>query len=325
MPKICVLSIDGGGIRGIGPAHILTKLDVALDHARKPPVNDIFNLFVGTSTGSIVAAGLAADGQAAAPLKPTDIVALYQANGKAMFTPQFPHVAIAQLVEGKYQQEAKGAVLRTILGELTMGQIERNLLTTFYNVGTGPGAMFPNGGTEYRTNGDDDYHDLPVWQAVNASSSAPFYFDPSPLTVKGTPMMGADGGLFANNPAMCAFVEAKKIWPDSEIVLASFGCGHTSLEYPGRRHWGLNEWASLNDGMPMLEAMFDGQSDSVTYQLNRILGPDHFFRFDFNLDPYGSIPLDGTNPDQLATIIRAADDFLAGDGGPLLERLVAAL
>ena len=325
MQKICVLSIDGGGIRGIGPAHILIELDKQLEAAGKKRVNDAFDLFVGTSTGSIVAAALAADGQANKSLKPVDIVALYQAEGKEMFTPQFPHVAIAQLVEGKYKQEAKGAVLQRILGDLTMGAINRNLLTNFYNVGNGPGAIFPNGGPFYRSIDDDSYQSVPIWQAVNASSSAPFYFDPSPLTVGGLPMMGVDGGLFANNPAMCAYVEAKKMWGDCEIVLASFGCGHTSLQYPGRKHWGLNEWASLNDGMPMLEAMFDGQSDTVSHQLARILDEDHFFRFDFDLDPYGKIPLDGTDPDQLATIIKAADDFLAEAGGPLLARLVAAL
>jgi len=148
---------------------------------------------------------------------------------------------------------------------------------------------------------------------VNASSSAPIYFDPSQVDGLASRVLGADGGIFANNPAMCAYVEAAKIWRNEpvEILVAAFGCGTQKLRYPTSRRWGLLGWTSVFSGIPLLEAMFDGQSQTVSYQMSRILTPGSFFRFEYDLDGFGKIRMDDAEQDNMDRIVAAADALLA--------------
>ena len=329
--KIRVLSIDGGGIRGIAPAHMLARLEQKLLDSGKLKVADSFELFVGTSTGCIVAAGLAASGQAAQPLAPKDIEQLYHTHGQAMFTSQWAGIGPFPLFSGKYKESAKGAVLRQILGNLPLGELERNFLGTFYNVAAGPGPIFPNGGPQYRNVGDNRFSQVPLWNVVNASSSAPFYFDPAELTALHHDMRGADGGLFANNPAMCGYVEAVKTWAGEngekpEFLVASFGCGQSTVKFEKQKRWGVLQWAAPTRGVPLLEAMFDGQSETVHYQMKKLLEPENYFRLEFSLDGFGKIAMDDASDANIARILKATTDYLDRQGGDAeLDRLAAAL
>ena len=105
--KIRVLSIDGGGIRGIAPAHMLARLEQKLLDSGKLKVADSFELFVGTSTGCIVAAGLAASGQAAQPLAPKDIEQLYHTHGQASLLCRAEHHTHQLLLQLRVDESAR--------------------------------------------------------------------------------------------------------------------------------------------------------------------------------------------------------------------------
>ena len=328
---IRVLSIDGGGMRGVGAAHMLAYLETQLLAAGKPGVADSFDLFVGTSTGAIIAAGLATDGYEGHDRSPAKLRQLYYDYGSRMFTPALKGLNPFGLMRGKYREESKGNALKEVLGEITIGKLKRNFLATSYNIGDGPGPVFVNGGPNYPLS-DRAYDSLPLWQVVNASSSAPIYFDPSILTGEFVADQGVDGGLFANNPAMCGYVEARALFgkalaaiAQDDIIVVSFGCGQQSLRFPSRKRWGLLQWAAPWYGMPLLEAMFDGQSATVSHQMKHLLH-DRFFRFDFDLRSLGKVALDDARHPDLDRVKNAADASLAtSDTKELIKNLVAVL
>lgn len=106
-----------------------------------------------------------------------------------------------------------------------------------------------------------------MWQAARATSAAPTYFEPAKLTFKnGKDYLAlVDGGVYANNPAMCGYVEARKLWPaEKDVVVVSLGTGELtrSIPYDKAKNWGLAKWAQ-----PLLGVVFDGVSDAVDYQL----------------------------------------------------------
>lgn len=315
---INVLSVDGGGIRGVGTAHILEEFEKRLG----APLHEAFQLFVGTSTGAILAGGLAAKGMSAAEIK-----ALYRKDGKKMFVRSFLGSLEHGLFRAKYKTERKGETLKSILGELTLGKIERNFLGTFYDIGDQPGPVFANGGPDYRAKRepDDKYHDWPLWAVINASSSAPMYFDPAPFEIGGRTVLGVDGGLFANNPTMCAFVEARNLFGTDDINVVSAGTGLSKLSFPRRKRWGLITWGSPFDHVPMMEAMFDGQSSTVSHQVEQVLG-QRSFRFEFSLDKCPHVTMDDVSIPNQDAILKAADDYLKlPDTQTLLNSAVAAV
>lgn len=314
---IRVLSMDGGGIKGVGSAQMLCVLEDKLREKNpEKGVADTFDLFVGTSTGCIIAAGLTMYGHVDADLSPAGLKRLYEMRGREMFTPKLLGAQPFDWSHAKYQSDPKRRIIQEEIGKTTLGELPRNFMGTTYNIGVRPGPYFMHGGPRYRLKSDvhnEDYPDLLLSQVVDASSNAPTYFEPNHIRAAGLDGRGVDGGVFANNPAMCAYVEAYDLWPeDRDILVASFGCGRSALQYPHNQTWGVLEWASPGQGVPLMEVMFNGQAETVTHQLQRLLGPERFFRFDFNLDGEGQIRMDDTRKANVDLIVQAADEELAG-------------
>lgn len=326
-----VLSVDGGGIRGVAPARMLTHLEAALKAAGAPRVVEAFDLFVGTSTGALVTAALAASTEptVAKYADPNEIVKIYSDRGEEIFGKQGPWAAIRNLLRQKHSARPLEGILKEVFGDLSLGQLKRNLLATFYSMHPGdPRAVFAHGGPAYPANGRGrDYGDLLVREVVRASSAAPTYFNPAEVHGAAGVLkhLGIDGGLFANNPALCAYVEARKIFPDEEIVVVSLGCGKAKTSYPSNiRTWGLFEWIAPKEGVPLLKAVMHGQTDSVDHQMRVLLnGPegDAFYRFEFPLDDV-SKGLDDASPANIARLISAADKAII-DGADDLRALAA--
>jgi predicted acylesterase/phospholipase RssA len=140
--------------------------------------------------------------------------------------------------------------------------------------------------------------DISMVDAVHASSAAPTYFEPVPV---GTDTL-VDGGVFAVNPAMCAYAEV-----DGRLdLLLSLGSGeHTRrLPYEEVRDWGQLEWAR-----PLIDVVFDGIADAIDEQLSRLLG-DSYVRLQTPLDE-ASDDLDDVSEDNLAALRREAERLIA--------------
>jgi hypothetical protein len=115
--------------------------------------------------------------------------------------------------------------------------------------------------------------------AARGTAAAPTYFPPVEVTaVNGAQTLHLiDGGLVANNPAVCAWSEARTLFPDhEELVLLSVGTGEfeAPIEYNKAKHWGLTGWAPH-----IIDVLFDGSSQGVDDSLSDGLPADDYYRF----------------------------------------------
>jgi len=162
---------------------------------------------------------------------------------------------------------------------------------------------------------------------ARATSAAPTYFPPEPAQAPpGSPRDGyalVDGGTFANNPAMCAYAEARRNHPDSDVLIVSLGTGRLtdSITYARAERWGLAQWAR-----PLLGVMMDGSSAAIDYQLDELLGLDRdHFRFQTQLQGV-SDALDDASAQNIEGLRELAQSSIADNNGRLdavCERLVA--
>jgi len=330
-----ILSIDGGGIRGIIPAMVLAELETLLGKAghRAKDLHRYFHLLAGTSTGALIALGLSAPRIAPetgaytkeALVTAADLVRLYEDRGldifpRSIFT-QFQ--SMRQAFAGKYDAGNFDTVLHDIFGERAVSDSLSQLLVTSFDMEAGrpliikkrPGRHVPP---------DPDFL---MRDAARGSAAAPTYFQP--VWVKALNQERyytlIDGGMFANNPAMSAYVEARKIYPRARrFVILSLGTGSAVRHFPYQavRNWGFLEWVAPYNGVPMATLMGRGQSDSVNYQLQHLPLVD-YIRLEPELAGCNPAMDDASNKNIAA--LKAAGRRLIDSQRPALERLCRLL
>jgi patatin-like phospholipase/acyl hydrolase len=277
-----ILSIDGGGIRGVIPAVVLTVLVEKLAAKGKTlPLHRYFHLIAGTSTGAIIAAGLTCPrpGKKAEPAAdPKTLLDLYKKKGPDIFDiGLFRKMAnFGGLFEERYSAATLEKILIDMLGQRTeVKDALGKVLITAYDIHARRAVFI--------TNADKDHERFYFWQAVRGSSAAPTYFEPALVedlakTAHGqTPMLPLiDGGVFANDPAMAAYVEGSKLgWRDDgdEMVILSLGTGSASrkIPYQQAKSWGAGGWINPANDTPLISVLMQGQSSTASYQLNKLL------------------------------------------------------
>ena len=213
-----ILTIDGGGIRGVFPAAFLAELEKDL----KYPIARYFDLIAGTSTGGIIAIGLAL-GVTAAELK-----ALYEEKGPAIFGQARSGLRglLAKvrflgrwLWRPKYDAEELHSAVKGAFGKRRLGDAMTRLVIPAWHSQTQRAYLFK---TAHHERFQTDYQ-VPAVDVAMATASAPSYFREH-RTVAGVGLI--DGGLWANNPAAVAVVEAMGLlgWSASQLKVLSIGC-----------------------------------------------------------------------------------------------------
>lgn len=275
-----ILSIDGGGIRGTIPAAVLTVLKDKLEKRDKRlPLHRYFHLIAGTSTGAIIAAGLTCPkpGKPAEPAAdPRTLLDLYKRKGAEIFNiGLFRKMAnFGGLFEERYDAAPLEKILRQMLGEKSeIKDALGKVLITAYDIHARRAV--------FMTNADKDHERFLFWQAVRGSSAAPTYFEPAMVEdlagqshgqIPAIPLI--DGGVFANDPAMAAYVEGCKLgWRDNDIVILSLGTGSASrkIPYQQAKSWGAGGWINPANDTPLISVLMQGQSSTTSYQLNKLL------------------------------------------------------
>jgi uncharacterized protein len=308
---IRVLSIDGGGIRGLIPATILAAMEARAGR----PVAQMFDLVAGTSTGGILGLALVKPGADGRPTHAAaSLVELYAARGREIFHRSFWRgvATLGGLAEERYSHAPLEAVLQEYLGEALLRDALLPTMITTYDIERRDPFFFKS----WR----DDRNGVPMWQAARATSAAPIYFEPALLEVGGKRRALVDGGVFINNPALSAYAEARRRFPDErDFVVVSLGTGELTrpIAYDDARTWGAVQWA-----LPLLGVIFDGVADAVDYQLRALLG-DRYFRFQTLLD-MASDDLDNASAANVDALRREAQQILVAQASrldPLLELL----
>ena len=279
---IRILSLDGGGIRVIIPTLVMSEIEERTGRR----IADCFDLITGTSTGGIIAIGLTIPGEdGKAMYSARDMVNLFENEGKKIFHRSVWRTLESgwNLLDEKYDAKGMEGVLETYFGDSRLKDALTNLLITSYEIEARTPWFFRS----YKARASRDY-DFPMAKVARAASAAPTYFEPLKLNTENELDYYSliDGGVYANNPGMCGYVEARSLFPDaSDFMVVSLGTGEMTrrIPYKKAKDWGLAQWAH-----PILNIMFDGMSDTVDYQLRQLLRPHEgnrrYFRFQTRLD-----------------------------------------
>ena len=280
---IRVLSIDGGGIRGVVPAVILSEIE----QLTGKPVAESFDLIAGTSTGGILALALTIPGPGGRPrYSARDLIALYEKEGTRIFhRPKWHWLRpLRILLKEKYPVDGLEAVLAEYFGDCRLKDAVTEVIVTSYETERRFPFFFKSRHAKTKAG-----YDFPMKEIARATSAAPTYFEPLKLPAGDSTDYYSliDGGTYANNPALCGFVEAKAIYADREdFLVVSVGTGELTkqLPYDEIKGWGLANWAR-----PILNLVFDGVSSTVDYQLQQLLSPRQdgsrrYWRFQVRLD-----------------------------------------
>lgn len=314
MPELYrVLSIDGGGIRGIIPAMGLAALEAEAGR----PVHELFDLVAGTSTGGILALGLTCR-HPDHPTRPrytaADLVRLYTEHGPAIFRRRglraVPGIGlVSDLFEEKYPADALESMLAGYFGDARLRDALVDVIVPAYEIERRVPFFFKS----RRARVDDDY-DYPIRDVARATAAAPTFFEPHRIDVAGDYYSLVDGGVFANNPTMCAIAEAMAVAREEgrappDIVVASFGSGEHTRRIPHDRAvgYGLVQWAPR-----VISIMMDGSGDTVRYQADQALPPGRHFRFQVTLDS-ASDDMDNGEPGNIRSLQLLGEALVDGN------------
>src|SRR2546427_5230224 len=236
MSRISVLSLDGGGIRGIIPATILAAIEEGVGRQ----LHETFDLIAGTSTGGIIALGIGTTANAGKPYRPVDLVGLYVENGPAIFKKDLL-TPVKSFFGPKYSPDALERTLEKFFGDTELRSAVAPLLISSYDLATQLPFFFKS----HRIATDPSYN-LRATQIARATSAAPTFFPAFHLHEDGKDHALVDGGIFANNPGMAAYAEARRLYPEAtEFVVVSVGTGDRDdkITYAKAKRWGLLGWA----------------------------------------------------------------------------------
>jgi patatin-like phospholipase/acyl hydrolase len=274
-----ILSIDGGGIRGLIPAIVIADLAKRLNGL---PMHKAFDLIAGTSTGGIIAAGLSCprpSGSGEAACTPDDLIELYASEGADIFgsTLLSKIINVGGLAEERYDAGPLEEKLQARLGSAEIADGLTKVLIPAYDIKIRQALIM--------TNSDEENSHFRYWEAARATSAAPSYFEPALMDNLAKPdddpdrQVGLiDGGVFANDPVLAAYVEARKMgWEkgrDSVVVL-SLGTGQQNrpIPYQQAKNWGALGWINPANGTPLISVLMQGQASTVSYEANSLLNP----------------------------------------------------
>ncbi len=181
--------------------------------------------------------------------------------------------SVGGLLDEKYPQKPLEKVLQDYFHNTLLKSSLTNLLISSYDLENRCPFFFKS----WR----DDTNMVAMRHVARATSAAPTYFEPARIRIGDREFTLVDGGVFVNNPAVSAYAEAKRIFPDEDsFLVVSLGTGQLTrpIHYDEAKDWGLARWLH-----PLMDIIFDGVSDAADYQLNLIL-EDNFYRFQTRLD-----------------------------------------
>lgn len=345
-----VLSIDGGGIRGIIPAMVLNYIEERTGKR----IATMFDLIAGTSTGGILALGLTKrNGSTTRPLSEVEgltnhpdssinhqpkytsaeLVNFYRKYGKKIFSENLP-TPVDDLLQPKHNPKGRQEVLKELLGEAKVEDALREIFITSYDLELREPIFFTSNPQAEETeslNSRKICKGFKMVEAAMATSAAPTFFPPYQLPTVHDTAEGyyalVDGGIFANNPSSLAMMEAMISYKRNtgeelrrtDTLVVSLGTGSLTrkYKYSDVKNWGQLQWA-----IPLLNVVLDGQSESVAYQLDQLMVTEgenrNYYRF--------QLPLSSENDrDHMDNASPSNIEYLEGLGNRLIEQRQGSL
>ncbi len=250
-----ILSLDGGGVRGVLTATLLARLEQA-----QPGFLATIDLFAGTSTGGILALGLATGHT------PEECCQLYEAAGAKVFEDSLLDNIrdLGQLLGAQYSNKNLKQGLIEQFGDMTLGDLPKRVLIASFDLDNQGSPRVWKPKFFHNFPGPSSDADQKAVDVAIRTASAPAYFPIYQGYI--------DGGIAANNPSMCAVAKAVNPvsgqQPLNDIVLLSVGTGLVPTYIAELdADWGLAQWAPHLIGLIM-----DGNNGVPDYQCQQLLG-----------------------------------------------------
>lgn len=322
-----VLSIDGGGIRGIIPAVVLNYIEERTGKR----IATMFDLIAGTSTGGILALGLTKrNSDSSINHEPeytsAELVNFYRKYGKNIFSEYIP-TSVDDLLQPKFNPQGRQEVLEELLGEAKVEDALREIFITSYDIELRAPVFFTSNRQAEETDSLDSRkicRGFKMVEAAMATSAAPTFFPPHKLDTVHRTAEGyyalVDGGIFANNPSSLAIMEAMISYKRNtgeelqrnDTLIVSLGTGSLTRKY---KYGDVKNWGQLKWALPLLNVVLDGQSEAVAYQLDQLMVTEgenrNYYRFQVPLSSNdGQDQMDNASPRNIECLEKLGETLI---------------
>jgi patatin-like phospholipase/acyl hydrolase len=282
MKKIRILSIDGGGIRGILPGTLLTYVEQKIKEKtgdQNATIGQYFDMIAGNSTGGILSLlFLCPDANGKFKYSAQEAVDIYLKHGGKIFDISFrkKFMSLDGLLDEKYDATNLEDTLQSYFGNTQLKELLRPSLAPAYDMENRKAFFFTSADANIDT---QNYY---LRDVARATSSAPTYFQPVQIkSMYGATHTFIDGGVFANNPSLCAYAEARTLRfgdvlnntlkPNNpsakDMLLVSMGTGIVETPYL------FNDFKNANKTKwikPLIDIMMNGNAETVDYELKQM-------------------------------------------------------
>ncbi len=319
MKKFKILSLDGGGIKGIVPAIICEYIENEISKKinKKAYIHEYFDFIVGTSTGGILGALYVSPNLHTS----TEILEFYKNFGDKIFKKSFFRkiTSFNGILRTKYSTKKLEEITSNLFGDLNLSDTLKPFMTTSYDLIRCKEVFFDSLNAQCKPDKNFKLKDVVV-----ATSSAPVYFEAKRLTCKNGKVYNCiDGGLFANNPALIAYAEARNInfsellnekkssyLYNKDMLLISIGTGKKSgyHNYEHLKSKGGAKWA-----LPIIDILFSSQSNTDDFILKKIFDSSNNKWNYFRLNPQlynSSLNLDDSSKNNIKNLALDTERFI---------------
>jgi len=323
-----ILALDGGGIRGVVPAAILDYLEKKIQEIKKDNrirIAKSMDLVAGTSTGSIVGSLMLLPCEKVNKKGPfnhprysmEEITNMYIEMGPGVFKTHFWHnvKTLWGLFGSKFPASNIEPKLLQMMGHHKMKDLIRPCLFTGYDIDKRRVNIYTN------KDKDQKYANFYVKDIVRGSTSIPAYFPPAYFNDGMDIHTIVDGGVFANNPSMVAYIEVSKTIFDfdekmdkfdpNDIMVISIGTGKSkkkSFPYKKSKRFGAIKWL-----FPVIDIMLSGASDVVDYEMEKLFRSyrrsDNYIRINPPLN-FSTAPSTDASPENITNLLKDVNAYI---------------
>lgn len=313
--QVRVLSIDGGGIRGLLNATLIAELERELDG----PVQDHFDVIAGTSTGALIAAGLSAPSREGRALDAGVFVDIYRQRAADIFPRRRTRSrAVLSAAKRPTESPALDDILRTYVRDARLADTAVEVAIPAYDVEGREPVLFTRAAA--RAAGENEFL---LADAALASAAAPSYLPSVERVWRTRRRRFIDGGVFANDPALLTLLALRRADKDRSVRVLSLGTGSGRLEYGGTTKNGLQvdprNAQLLFTGA--LESVLDANGRMASQAVQQLLAPENYLRINYEF-PDGVPNLDDARPGTLAQLSDKALKTWRERGAEIVEWVV---
>lgn len=278
---IRILSLDGGGVRGIVPLLILNEIERITGRR----IHESFDLISGTSTGAIIACGLTVSENGTTPLYTiNEIIDLYKNESKTIFPKQNFLSEWVSYFRPSFSSKGIDIVLRKYFKSLKISNCLAPIIIASFDLRDNKPLLFKSRLANNGSHGYSHRKDIELYDALRATSAAPTYlpsykFDYTDIDGTNPKKVNCiDGGVYVNNPALAALTEIRQYYDDpiynyeefndDNLFILSLGTGMYNKDFTKSptEKWGKLQWAR-----PVIDLMMQASSKLVDNQANGLL------------------------------------------------------